>query len=78
MDFVSQPCHDAEVMAGTAHGPVQVGIGFGGDEFLGAICHDDVHVDDVVQHKAIETFIATVAATEASAHEAHAPSGSRS
>lgn len=78
MDSVSQLRHDAEVMACTAHGPVQVWIGSGGDEFLAAVCHDDVHVDDVVQHKAVETFIATVATTKASAHEAHATSGSRS
>lgn len=78
MDSVSQLCHDAEVMACTPHGPVQVWIGSGGDEFLGAVCHDDIHVDDIVQHKPVETFIATVATTEASAHQAHAASGSRS
>lgn len=66
---------DAEVVAGAADGPPEIGVGgFGGGD-NGAVVEDEGELDDVVHEVAVEALEATDARAEADSHYTCAGAG---
>lgn len=78
MDLELKASHDAEVVAGSLHAPPEVWVLMLVDTNGRAIRENDVHVDQVVAHEAVETLVTAVTAAKRRTHQADTGTGAGS